>query len=282
MSIIGVDIGGTKIKAGLVINGEVTRTIKQDTHPKLPKKAVLSNLMDLINYLFDKDVEAICLGVPGIPDPKTGVVYEAYNIPAWRKVKIKEFLEKRYNVPVFVNNDANCFTLGEKLYGIGKEYNNIVGLTLGTGLGGGIIINGKIYCGKTCGGSEFGGVPYLDGELEDYCSAKFFEKSKKTGPELSKLARKGNRKAVKIFKDYGHHLGKAIATIANILDPDIIILGGSVAKDFRFFKKSMKKSLEESMRYKRTLKATKVVVSKLENPAILGAAALSENKYCCI
>ena len=276
MKIIGVDIGATKIKAGIVSGNKVLKTVKHPTHAKASSKQLLKHITNVIDSLFDKSIKAIGIGAPGLPDLKTGILYEAYNIPAWTKVQIVKVLKKKYRIPIYLNNDANCFALAEKTYGSCKKHKNIVGLTLGTGLGGGIIINNKLYCGSGCGASEFGRIVYLDGELEDYCSGKFFiKKYKIKGEEISKKVRQKNRTAQKACNEYGYHLGKALSIVANALNPEIIIFGGSIIKDYKFFKKPMMKSFKEST-YKRIYKTTRVYKSTLKDSAILGAAALTQ------
>ena len=219
---IGVDIGATNIKAGLVSGSKIIKTVKHPTHSRASSKELLKHLTNIIDSLLTKKVRSIGIGAPGLPDLKTGTLYEAYNIPAWTKVQIVKVLKKRYKIPVHLNNDANCFALAEKTYGSCKRYKNIVGLTLGTGLGGGIIIGNKLYCGSGCGGSEFGRIIYKDGELEDYCSGKFFKKHRMSGEKISELVRSGDSKALKILSDYGFHLGKALSIVANSLNPKVI------------------------------------------------------------
>ena len=172
---------------------------------------------------------------------------------------------------MIVNNDANCFALGEKYFGEGKNYDNIVGLIIGTGVGAGIIINGKLYCGQNCSAGEFGRIPYLDRNVEYYCSGQFFQKEYNINGE--ELYQKANRKAKKIFGIYGKHLGKAVSMIVNSIDPQIIILGGGVSKAYCLFKDSMLESLKEWI-YKKTFSNIKIKASNTKNIAILGAASL--------
>src|SRR5690606_24955530 len=112
--------------------------------------------------------------VPSVVDVDKGIVYDVQNIPSWKEVPLKAIMEERYGVPVQVNNDANCFALGEKYFGQGRDSKAFIGLTLGTGLGAGIILNDKLYAGPNCGAGEFGMVPYLDYHYEYYASGQFF------------------------------------------------------------------------------------------------------------
>jgi len=183
-------------------------------------------------------------------------------------------LEKKFKIPVFTENDANCFVLGEKYFGKGKKYKNIAGVIIGTGLGTGIIINEKLYSGSNGGAGEFGQITYLKHNVEYYCSGKFFEKEyKMKGESLYERVLKNDAKAFRIFNEYGKHLGKALSIIINSTDPEIIILGGSASKAYRFFKNSMICSLKESV-YRRTFQSIRITVSDNKDAALLGAASL--------
>jgi len=234
--------------------------------------------LDLICVLIDKSksghVDGIGIGVPSVVDIETGVVYDVQNIPSWQEVPLKAIIENRYSVPVLVNNDANCFALGEKHFGKGIGYRSIVGLIVGTGFAGGIIVDGKLYPGWNCGAGEFGMIPYLDSIYEHYCSGQFFvRRHGQTGAELCLRAADGDRRAADIFAEFGVHLGQGIKTILYAHDPEQIILGGSVRKAFRFFEETMWESIR-SFAYSNTIKSLKIEVSELEHVAILGAAAL--------
>ena len=123
---------------------------------------------------------------------KRGVVYDVQNIPSFKEVDLKRILEEEFKIPTYINNDANCFIVGEKYFGAGRDYKNIVGLIIGTGLGAGLYTNGKLYCGTNCGAGEFGMLPYKDGIYEDYCSGKYFSNGlKTTGKEIFYRAEKG-------------------------------------------------------------------------------------------
>ena len=272
MTDIGVDIGGTKISAGIVKDGKLTKVITKKTS-KSSKNKTINQIIEIIEELFNSDIKNIGIGVPGIVDKK-GVVYEVINIPLWTKVQLKKILEKKFKVPVLISNDAKCFALGERYFGKGKGHNNLVGLVIGTGLGAGIIIGGKLYPGNNGAAGEFGQIIYLDKNIEYYCSGKFFKKVYNIdGESLYKKALKKDKSAIKIFNVYGKHLGKALSVIVNSVDPDIIILGGAVSKSYKFFKNSMLKSLRELI-YKKTFKNLKIAVSGTNNIAILGAASL--------
>jgi glucokinase len=177
-------------------------------------------------------------------------------------------------VPTYINNDANCFVVGEKYFGAGKNYKNIVGLIIGTGLGAGLYTNGKLYFGANCGAGEFGMLPYKDGVYEDYCSGKYFANNlKTTGKEIFYRAEKGEQEAVKTFNEFGTNIGHAISAIIFAVDPEIIILGGSVSIAFKYFKGSMETVLNK-FPYQNSVKKLKIVKSNLDQVSVLGAAAL--------
>jgi len=199
------------------------------------------------------------------------------NIPSWKVVPLKEILETRYKVPVYINNDANCFALGEKYFGKAKSYRSIVGLTIGTGMGSGLIFNGKLYEGINCGAGEFGNIPYLNSNYEHYCSGQFFTEEKSVSAEGAfNLAEKGDKYSLQMFAEYGFHMGQAIKSILYAYDPEIIILGGSLTKSYKYFKSAMFEAIQD-FAYRNVLTNLKIEVSELEHSAIYGAAALYLN-----
>ena len=221
-----------------------------------------------------QDVAGIGAGVPSVIDLKTGVVYDVQNIRSWKKVPLKAYLEERYHLPAYVNNDANCFAAGEKYFGKAKPYDHAVGLIVGTGLGAGVIANGRLYSGINCGAGEFGMLPYLDRNLEAYASGQFFERVHGTsGRALAARAEQGDGQALEIFAEFGIHVGEAVKAICYAVDPEVIVLGGSVSKSFRFFRESLWKAFQ-TFAYSITKERLKIEVSETENIAILGAAAL--------
>jgi glucokinase len=273
-NMIGVDLGGTNIRAGKIANDKILRLTKAPTPAKGSVEEVFDKICGVIDGCFDEATTSIGVGVPSVVDVEKGIVYDVVNIPSWKVVPLKEMLEKRYHVPVYVNNDANCFAVGEKYFGKAKSYKNIVGVTLGTGLGCGLIFNGKLYEGSNCGAGEFGNVPYLQHNVEYYCSGQFFTDEKKVSAiDLFQRAQKGDPNAMQLFDEYGFHLGVILKSILYSYDPEIIILGGSVSQSFEFFKDAMYHALQD-FAFSNVLANIKIDVSDLENSAIYGAAAL--------
>lgn len=272
--IIGIDIGGTKIHLGVVENSVVIKELKIPTPSSASMQHIIDVLIAAIEKLAGSDFVGIGIGVPGLVDDEKGIIYDLVNIPSWKEVHLKKQLEERFGKPVRITNDANAFALGEKIFGKGMPYSNIVGITLGSGLGAGIIINNKLYSGAFSSAGELGGVPYLDKKVEDYCSGKFFVDSyQKTGQEINDLAQKGDESAILIFEEFGHHLGNALKIALYMLSPDAIILGGSVSRSFQYFEKGLMDSMN-SFPFKKVRDQLAILVSNTSNIAVLGSAAL--------
>ncbi len=272
--IIGVDLGGTNARAGVVRNQQLGNVSSIQINPNGSAEEVLDQLCGLIDRMKPRDVDGIGIGVPSVVDLEKGIVYDVQNIPSWQEVPLKSILEEKYSLPVLVNNDANCFALGEKHFGKGVGHQSLIGLIVGTGFAGGIIVDGKLYPGMNCGAGEFGMIPYLESIYEHYCAGQFFTRHVgQTGAEVFRRAAEGDREAVKVFAEFGHHIGEGIKTILYAYDPETIILGGSVRKAFRFFKEPMWESIR-SFAFSNSIKSLKIAVSELEHVAILGGAAL--------
>lgn len=271
---IGVDIGGTKMHFALIDDGKVIKESRISTDAYGTKDAILDDLKKGIGELFDGSVQGIGIGVPGLVDARLGVVCNVLNIPAWKNVPIKFELEKFHRVPVNVGNDANCFALGEKHYGKAKPYSNVVCLTLGTGVGAGIIVNDLLYTGNHSIAGEFCGIKYLDADFETYCSGKFF--CRMHGQDalyFSQRAEKGDASALEIFNQFGYHVGRLIQTILFSYGPQAIILGGSLSKSFKYFKGGMQASLSE-FPHQNVLDSTFIDVSENAAIPVLGASSL--------
>ena len=277
MGILGIDLGGTNVRVGLIKNNVLVRVESLPITKTDSASDVVTDIAKLIEQFSGDEIKGIGIGVPSVVDVKNGIVYDVQNIPSWKEVPLKELLENKFKVPVYVNNDANCFAVGEKYFGKGKNFKNIVGLIIGTGMGAGIVINDKLYAGKNCGAGEFGTIPYKDKTYEYFCSGQFFTAEFNTnGEELFLRAERDDKEAIQIFKTYGANLGEAVKLIMYALDPEIIILGGSVSRSFAWFKESMLASLS-TFPYAKSISNLKIEVSEIENVAILGAAALYHN-----
>jgi len=277
--ILGIDMGGTNIRAGLVVDGKPRNVVSVPTPANSSKDVVIDQLCRLIAAFSSETFDAIGIGVPTVVDVEKGIVYNATNIKDWKEVPLKAILEEKFNVPVYINNDANCFAAGEKHFGKAHGYKSVVGLVLGTGLGAGLILNDRLYEGKNCGAGELCNLPFKEHNYEYYCCGQYF-KDELAIPahEVFKMAGEGNSEAIKMFETFGLNLGKFLQAIIYAYDPELIVFGGSVSKAFCYFQKSMFQSLKEGFIFPNSLLNLKIELSELENVAILGAASLVYEK----
>jgi glucokinase len=272
--VIAVDLGGTNIRAGRLDNDRIMVQKDAPLKDKHVLQKTLDQLISLISSVMDSTVTGIGIGVPSVVDLETGTVYDVTNIPSWKKVELKTILESSFNIPVRVNNDVNCFILGEHRYGVARGYSSVVGLAMGTGLGGGIIANNQLYAGRNCGAGEFGMVPYLDENIEAYCSGGFFPKKfNTTARDAFEKATAGDHSALESWKQFGFHMGVAIKTVMYTYDPEAIVLGGSLVKAYKFFEDSMKSSMMD-FGFPESMKRLKIFTSQNNNIALFGAASL--------
>jgi glucokinase len=272
--VIGIDLGATNVRGAAVVNGSILQIKAQKIRNSGTVEEVLEDIYAIADQLVDGEAAAIGIGVPGVVDVGEGIVYDVQYIPSWVEVQLKKYLEVRYRIPVFVNNDANCFVLGEYYFGKGQGSRNMIGLTVGTGLGAGIIINGHLYAGHNCGAGEFGMAAYLDHVYEYYCSGQFFTNVYGVGGEIVfERAGCGDEKALKLYAEMGAHLGNAIKMIMYTYDPSLIIMGGSVRFAYPYFQEAMWRQVN-TFAYSKSIARLKIELSQLENSGILGAAAL--------
>lgn len=274
-SLIGVDLGGTKVAAGIVHRGKITGqlTDKLDPASQDPMDAV-KIMTALIRQLMTREVRGIGVGVPGPVDRSTGVVYDVLNIPNWKEIALGSILQDEFNLPVYIDNDSNCFAMGEYRYGAFAGHPDFVGITLGTGMGAGIVKNGSLIPDAHCCSGEFGTISYLDGIYEHYTGSFFFSRTYgKSGEEMAAAAGRGDREARKAFELYGDHLGNSIKTIIMSVDPPLVIIGGSLARAHRYYEEAMWESIRK-IPFPSVLKNFQVRFTDTKDIAILGAAAL--------
>ena len=273
---IGIDLGGTKIHCGLVENGKVVERILEPCCSDQPEDVVIEQIKGLIRQVINPSVKGIGIGVPSVVDVEKGIVYNVQNIPSWKEVHLKAILEEEFKIPVYVNNDANCFALGEQRCGEAKNFRNVIGVTLGTGVGAGLIINNELYCGSNVGAGEIGCLPYLEHTLEFYCGSSFFpEYHSTTGKEAMQLALNGDVTALKIWEEFGKHMGMLVKIVLYVYDPDAIIFGGSISNAYSFFEEAMRKEME-TFDYPETIKRIQIFISNRDDISLLGAAALCD------
>src|ERR1041385_653033 len=246
--VIGIDLGATNVRGACVDEQEIPEIKSKRIRSQGTEQEVLEDVFELTDQLINDDIVAIGMGVPSVVDLDTGTVMDVQYIPSWKEVHLKELMEDRYQLPVYINNDANCFALGEYYFGAGKGYNSMIGLTVGTGVGAGIIIHNKLYAGHNCGAGEFGIAEYLDKVYEYYSSGSFFQNVYGLDGEfVFERAQQGDDDALKLYAELGTHLGNNIKLIMYTYDPELIILGGSVRHAYDFFQETMWQRIRTSV-----------------------------------
>lgn len=272
--IVGIDIGGTGIRAALLINGQIDKMEETPTGAHRTREEILKSLHGVISKIWHPNVKSIGVGSPGFIDTTKGVIIKINNIPSWNGLPLKEILQTEWGVPTFVNNDANCFLLGEKYFGCGKPYASLLGLTLGTGLGGAVVIHHKLHTGLACGAGEFGCMPYLQSTYESYCGSQFFVREfQLSAKELYDKARQKDAMALDAFHRFGRHLGKLISNLLYTLAPEAIVIGGSISNAFPYFEGGIREELDNFL-LPEVKDQVWIGTSQLEHPALMGAAAL--------
>lgn len=269
---IGVDVGGMHISAGIVSEGKILVHKEVDISKVKTRKEFLENLFGLISTLIDNKIKEIGIGFPApVID---GFIPEVQNMPFLDRINLKKEVEKEFKVRCIVENDANCFILGEQRYGAAKGKKNAVGITLGTGLGCGIIIDNNIYSGSTGSAGEISMIPSKKGKLEEYANARYLVKiSGKSPKTLYKLAKKGNKKALECWESFGRNLGNVLTIIVDSLNPEVVVIGGKISLAYPFFRHGLMPQIKKNS-FKYTYSKTKIVKAKLKDSAIVGSASL--------
>ncbi len=286
---VGVDVGGTKTTAALISeSGELIGDIyKGPTRADHSTDEVEQNISEPIQRALENagvsagDILGIGMGLPGPLDAKAGVLLTPNNLPSLHNYPVQERLEKRFGLPVKINNDANVFALGEAIFGHGRGSTVLIGLTLGTGFGCGIVIDRKIFEGATGTAGEIWLSPYGDSMFEEYISgrglARIYEKysgEKVIGPEIESRARLGQESAIRTWEEFGRHLGVIISHMVNFLDPDAVVIGGSISRAFDLFVSTLREALFKNIN-PMPAGHVKILQSKLgEQAAMFGAAGL--------
>ena len=256
---IGIDIGGTKCAVvSSSGNGDVEKKLRFATECK---EKTITQLIAAVEAMGP--VTAIGISCGGPLDEEKGMILSPPNLPGWNRVEIVKILKEHFQVPVKIRNDANACALAEWRFGAGKGYDNVIFLTCGTGFGGGLIINGRLYSGSTGNAGEIGHVRLCDygpsgygkmGSVEGFCSGSgirevgrmlarealqrgetpLFLQSKNTDTfdtaDLAEAARKGDKTATEVFSLCGRMLGRSLAILCDILDPQVIIIGSVYAR----------------------------------------------------
>lgn len=246
--VISIDLGGTAIKYGILDPGGNLLWNRQAPTPTSSKKEVIEALTTCIREALERepDAAAVGIGTPGLVDSETGLVKGgAFQLPEWENLPLGDILKERTGLPVFVDNDANLMGLGEFRFGMKEHLRNAVFITVGTGIGGAIIINGELYRGHFFAGTELGCFPFSSegrqGYWEDFASAaalvdRYKQLSGKTedesvnGKYLFKQAALGDLLAVDCIGYHTQVLGQGIGGYINVFNPEMVIIGGGLSE----------------------------------------------------
>jgi len=274
--ILGVDLGGTNLCVGLVDNDTVIKTVSVPSFaPSATMEETLEYLAEQISGLMSHDVTKIGIGVPSVVDVDKGIVYDAANIPSWKEVHLKGFLESRFGVPVNVNNDANCYAMGAYgTYPADAKPESLVTITLGTGIGIGVVDHGRLICGVNCGVGEIGYLDYKDGCLEEYCSRQYFDRLGVKAHEVAAAAKQGDRNAIEIFNEFGRNIGHALMILMYAYDPSHIVLGGGIANALPLFRGTMEEYIRGRFPFRSNFEKLQIDVQTGSEIPIIGASLI--------
>ena len=312
---LGIDLGGTNIVAGVVDeNYEIIAKASCKTNVPRPESEICDSMADVALKAIEKakltidDIESIGIGVPGAVNPKTGVIEYSANLffHNWQVVKM---MEERLNTKICVENDANAAALGEYLAGSAKGAKNAIAITLGTGIGGGIIINGKIYSGSNYAGAELGHMVIVKDGKECACGRKgcweayasatglinltkqeilkenfdfsYMLKScdgdinKVTGKTAFDAMRAGDKSGKAVVDEYLNYLGCGLTNVVNTFQPEMLLIGGGICKEGDYLTKPLEEYIKRESYCINPERSTVLGICKLGNDAgIVGAANL--------
>jgi glucokinase-like ROK family protein len=305
---IGVDLGGTNIAVGLVNdNYEIVERISVPTKARRPAEQVVADIGSAIDCILKKsgvtaaDCSVIGVGAPGTCDVELGIVIRSYSL-AWNRVPLSAMLHKRLGITVRLDNDANCAALAEVKAGAAKGYKNVVLVTLGTGIGTGIVIDGSLYSGLKGSGTEMGHMLIdYDGELctcgrrgcwDAYASATALIVQAKraaaarpesmlnrlqeiTGKSVFEAAEQGDVTAKDVIRRYCEYLSLGVSNIVNCLAPEMLLIGGGISREGNRILDPMRKYIREYCFDKREEALPVIKAASMGNEAgIIGAASL--------
>lgn len=304
--VIGIDLGGTNLKAGLVDKGgKITHRLSIKTNYNADPQAISNQIFELIDEIIKEarvkksDIIGVGLGSPGLIDKKGETIIFSPNLPRWRNIPIKLLVTERFNAPCVLENDANAAAWGEKWVGAGKDVSSLVMLTLGTGIGGGIVIGNKLWRGANNVAAEIGHmIIQMDGPkcscgnngcIEAYASAtamvRRFKELLKSGVSsslkdsreitakiINDAAFQGDKAALDVIEETGRYLGIALVNVMHILNPEMVVLTGGMIGSGELLMNPIRQVTKQKA-FEASYKDTKIVFSQLGNDAgIIGAA----------
>lgn len=311
---IGIDVGGTNVKIALVDkSGKIIYSNSVPTYAKMGYEYTVNNIKQAIKDLMKetnttaKDIDGIGFDFPGQVDYKTGVVKLAPNIPGWVNVPIAQMIEEEFHIPTRIDNDVRCAALGEMKFGAGQGCENFVCITVGTGIGSGLVVNGQLVRGASNAAGEIGHIklqmkdglicgcgdtgcleayasgPSIVAMAQDYIkggkSTKFREMAAAEGGEITpymvaKAAEAGDPVAKRIFAIVGEYIGIGLTSVINLLNPEKVIIGGGVAEAGNLLLDPIRKTIKERAMVVAG-SAVEIVPAQLGNSAgVIGASML--------
>ncbi|MCT4595678.1 MAG: ROK family protein [Anaeromicrobium sp.] len=312
----GIDLGGTKVHIGIVTReGKVIHNIKIPTEVKKGPENAINRIKDTIHMILNKldlsieDLGGIGIGSPGPLDTKEGVILRSSNLTGWKNVRIVDMLKKDFkNIPIKLENDANAATIGEYLFGTGKNHKDFVYITISTGVGGGAIVNGHFQSGSNSNAFEIGHTilnfngPKCNcgnhGCIEAYASGTALERfaqeaidsgeeslikelakeGKIKGEQIVEAANKNDHLALKLIENEGYYLGLSLYNVIANYNPEVIALGGGLSNALPMFYDKMMDTIK-SMSLKANINACQIKKAERSDCGLIGAAALSFYEY---
>lgn len=306
---IAVDLGGTHIRAASYRQGDTNSLIHKKIKTRDDNQSVIERIFALINAVIpqNEEVSAIGIAVPGPVNPRDGVIVRAPNIPEWKNLPLAEKLFAHFGVPAFLGNDANLAALGEWRYGAGQGHQHLLYFTVSTGIGGGVISDGKLLEGAHGLGAEFGHVTILAdgpmcscgqrGHLEALASgtaianyvrdalddptreSSLRSRTERNAQSIAEAAREGDPLALEAYQRAGRYLGIGVASFLHIFNPSIVILGGGVSYSGELIFAPLRESLKAHVFSQSYLENFTITSAALGDDAgLLGALALAEMK----
>ena len=309
---IGVDVGGTNVKIALVdFDGKIIYSNTVPTRAEMGYEAGVNNIKQAIKELMQetsanaKTIEAIGFGLPGQIDYKEGLVKNLPNIPGWVNIPLAKIMEEEFSIPTRLDNDVRCAALGELNFGAGKGCENLICITVGTGIGSGIVLNGKLVRGAANAAGEIGHIkmqmtggplcgcgdygcfeayasgPAIVTMAKEYISGGKSAKYKEMAPDgiitpylVAQAALQGDAVSIQIFKQMGKIIGTGLASVVNLLNPQKIIIGGGVADAGDILLEPIRQTiLDRAMPIQ--AQSVEVVPAQLANSAgVIGASLL--------
>lgn len=291
--VIGIDLGGTAIKLGRYTkDGTCLETLTVATPKPATPEAVLAVMVTAIDQIDpDRQARAIGIGTPGPADAEGRVARVAINLDGWQDVPLASWVEAQTRLPTILANDANCAGLGEAWLGAGSAFQDLIMLTLGTGVGGAVILDGNLFIGRMGAAGELGlitlnaeGPPCNSGNrgsLEQHCSIQAVRREMGCDPgKLAAQALMGDERAIAYWQQYGRRLGAGLASLIYVLTPEAIILGGGISAGADLFLPTVWQEIETRV-LPSSREGLQILIAKLGNQAgVAGAARLALQRFC--